>query len=173
MSSSVKISLDTRRPKKDGTFPIILRVTHNRKTTSVATGYSVPMQYWDQSKAVIKKTYKGFGNITRVNNHILKQKAKAIDRLTKLDEEDKLKYMSVPQVKEKLGRKSKTSSFFQFTEEIIQSLLEEKRIGNARSYRNVLREIKKFRKNVDFPFTFIVSQTYNSPSRSPEPLQRS
>ena len=153
MSSSVKISLDTRRPKKDGTFPIILRVTHNRKTTSVATGYSVPAEYWDQGRAAIKKTYKGFGNITRVNNHILKQKAKAIDRLTKLDEENKLKYMSVPQVKEKLGPKSKTSSFFQFTEEIIQSLLEEKRIGNARSYRNVLREIKKFQKNVDFPFT--------------------
>jgi integrase/recombinase XerD len=37
-NTSVKISLDTRRAKADGTYPLILRLTHKRKTTSIKTG---------------------------------------------------------------------------------------------------------------------------------------
>lgn len=41
MNTNIKLSLDTRRKKKDNTFPIILRLSHFRKTTSIRLGASV------------------------------------------------------------------------------------------------------------------------------------
>ena len=153
MNASVKISLDTRRPKKDGSFPIILRITHKRKTTSITTGYSVPIKYWDSKRGKIRKSYTGVANISRTNNFLEKQKAKAIDKLTRLEEDDKLIYLSIPEVKDKILGKAKDNSFFAFSEKVIGTLMNEDRIGNARSYKNVLREVKKFRNGIDFPFS--------------------
>ncbi|WP_350286136.1 tyrosine-type recombinase/integrase [uncultured Croceitalea sp.] len=47
MNTSIKLSLDTRRMTQNGCFPIILRLTHFRKTTSIKTGHYVPEEYWD------------------------------------------------------------------------------------------------------------------------------
>lgn len=152
METHVKISLDTRRPKKDRTFPIILRITHKRKTTSIRTGYSVPEKFWDEKNRKIRNSYSGFDNITRINNFIEKLKSKAIDKLTRLNDENELSFLSIADIKEKNSSKVQDTSFFSFSEKLIMDLLIENRIGNARSYKNVLREVKKFRNNKDFSF---------------------
>ncbi len=84
MNTSIKISLDTRREKKDGSYPIILRLAHGRNTIPISLGYSVPENDWDDSSGKIKKTYKGISNVTRLNNLIQKRKANALDIITQL-----------------------------------------------------------------------------------------
>lgn len=37
--TGMKVSLDCRRAKTGGTYPLILRLTHNQKTTSIKTGF--------------------------------------------------------------------------------------------------------------------------------------
>ncbi|WP_255154956.1 Arm DNA-binding domain-containing protein [Ferruginibacter sp. HRS2-29] len=54
-STSIKVSLDTRRSKADGTYPIILRLTHNRKTTSIKTGIHLKKEDWDEKALKVKK----------------------------------------------------------------------------------------------------------------------
>ncbi len=153
MNTFVKISLDTRREKRNGSCPIILRITHNSKrTTSISTGYSVPVKFWDSTKTSIKPTYPGYDNVTRINNHVEKQKAKAIDILTKLQERNELRYLSIQEVKQRISGKAKNQSFFSFTKKLIRSLAAEDRLGTARSYKNVLNQVKKFQKGKDFSF---------------------
>ena len=154
MNTHIAISLDRRRSKKGGSFPIILRLTHeSTHTTSLRTGFSVPDKYWDENKGKIRASYKGYYNVTRINNEIEKQRAKAIDTLTKLDERGELRLLTINQVKDKLTNPiKKGDTVFNFTQSLIDELREKKKIGNARSYDNVLREIKKFRKNKDFSF---------------------
>lgn len=152
MNSNVTISLDTRRPKQDGSFPVILRLSHKRKTIGIATGFSVPRRYWDIKSRTIKNSYKGLDNITRLNNYILKTKAEAMDVITKLKENGDLPYLTVKQVKDAIVTNNKKVTVFQFTQGLIDTTIQEKRIGNARCYKNVLREIKKFRNNRDFYF---------------------
>ena len=151
MNSSVVIILDTRREKSDKTYPIALRVIHFRKMTSIATGYSIPQEYWDDTKRRIKKAYKGIENVARVNNAIEKERLRALDLITKLNDRNELNSLSITDLKNMISVKGKTT-FFEYAEKQIKELINLKRIGNARNYSNILREVKKFRKEVDFPF---------------------
>jgi integrase len=152
MNSSITLSLDTRREKSDKTFPITLRLSHNGKTTSISTGISVPLNQWDETGRKIKKSYKGVENVTRINNLLVKERSRAFDIITKLHESNELTYMSLTDIKDLISAKGNKQTFFQYTEKQIQEMVRQKRIGNARNYSNILREVKKFRKDVDFPF---------------------
>lgn len=55
MNTNIVVSLDTRRKKKDGTYPVILRLGHNKQTTSISIGISVDEKDWDEKKSLIKK----------------------------------------------------------------------------------------------------------------------
>jgi len=50
MNTLITLMLDQRRMKKDGKYPIIFRLTHNRKTTSISTGYSILEIHWMKRK---------------------------------------------------------------------------------------------------------------------------
>lgn len=153
MDTHIVVSLDKRRSKKDGSFPIILRLTHTRKTTSISTGYSVFEKYWDDKNRKIRSSFKGFQNVTRVNNQIEKEKSRALDIITKLNDKGKLRYASISQIKNSIvTSKKSTNSVFNYTQKLIDDLFEKNKIGNARSYQNVLREIKKFRNKRDLVF---------------------
>ncbi|SMP30312.1 Arm DNA-binding domain-containing protein [Chryseobacterium profundimaris] len=59
MNTSLVLTLDMRRAKKDGTYPVIIRISHYNRSTSITTGVSVPEKDWDFDKKVIRKTYMG------------------------------------------------------------------------------------------------------------------
>ncbi len=152
MNSSIVLSLDTRRQKADKTFPIMLRLSHNGKTTSLSTGYSVPVSFWDEKGRKIKNGYKAIENVTRLNNLLAKERSYALDIITKLHDRNELGFLSITDLKNLISSKGNKSSFFEYTEKQIAELIKLKRIGNARNYSNILREVKKFRNEVDFPF---------------------
>ena len=73
MNTYLNLLLDTRRAKKDGSFPIILRLTHLRKTTSIATGFSVKKKDWNVRKGQIKNHYKEVSSVNHLNTLLLKE----------------------------------------------------------------------------------------------------
>jgi integrase/recombinase XerD len=152
MNSSAVLTLDTRREKADKTYPITLRLSHNGKTTSISTGYSVPKAFWDEDGRKIKKSYQGTENVTRLNNLLAKERAKALDIIAKLHDRNELAFLSITDLKGLISTKGNGTTFFEYAEKQIAELKRLKRIGNARNYSNILREIKKFRNNADFPF---------------------
>ncbi|SHI01803.1 Site-specific recombinase XerD [Chryseolinea serpens] len=152
MNSSIVLSLDTRREKADKTYPIILRLSHNGKTTGISTGYSVPETSWDEESRQIKKSYKGLENVTRINNLLVKERSKALDIIARLHDRNELDYLSITELKGLISADGNKETFFQYTEKQIKELIKLNRIGNARNYSNILREVKKFRNEVDFPF---------------------
>lgn len=46
--ATFKISLDSRRAKKDGTFNVVYRITHKRQVYSVNSGILVYNYHWDE-----------------------------------------------------------------------------------------------------------------------------
>ena len=46
--------LDTRRPNKNGEFPVKIRITHNTKNVAIRTGICISQEYWD-GREVTKK----------------------------------------------------------------------------------------------------------------------
>ena len=94
MNTNIKLSLDERRKKKDGSYPVILRLSHLRKTTSISLGQSVQKEYWDNNNEKIKRAFKGTSSISKLNNQLLKEKTRAVDIINKLYENDELNYLS-------------------------------------------------------------------------------
>lgn len=145
-STSIKITLDTRRAKSDGTYPLILRLTHKRKTTSIKTGIYLKKEDWDEKNLEVKKSYKGATNVMRLNNEIQKKKAEALDGLLKLEEKSKQTPLAITDVKQHLDASGQSHSFYDFGEKLIKELFKAERVGTARSYRGVLNALKTFNK---------------------------
>ena len=90
MNTNIVISLDTRRKKSDATCPLIMRLGHSGKTTSIPLGISIPEKNWDKKARKIKKSYSGVNSTTHLNNLIQKSKSEALDIIFKLQEQKAL-----------------------------------------------------------------------------------
>lgn len=149
-STSIKVSLDTRRSKADGTYPLILRLTHKRKTTSIKTGIHLKKEDWDEEALQVKKTYKGATNVLRLNNEIQKKKAEALDSILKLEEKAKQAPLTITDIKQQIDPSVSSQSFYDFGEKLIKELINTERVGTARSYQGVISALKTFNKGKPF-----------------------
>ncbi|KGL62338.1 site-specific integrase [Polaribacter sp. Hel1_85] len=85
MSSSIKIVLRKKSNKK-GEFPLAIRITKNRKTTFVYTGYYLEEKNWDVRNKKVKKSHP---NSTRLNNLLIKKLAEASETVLELQAKNK------------------------------------------------------------------------------------
>lgn len=152
MSTNVKIILDTRHEKSDNTYPLVLRIIHFRKSTSIHLGYSLKETDWDEAKSEVKKSYTGVTNVSRLNKWIHKQKIQAMDIINKLQDSGEIGKMSVVDLKNRIVNKRSEETFFRFTENLIEELKSAGRIGYAQSVYSILHLVKKFRNDRDFTF---------------------
>ena len=152
MQTSLNLSLDTRRIRKDSSFPIIIRLGHFQKTTSIATGQSVQEMYWDDSKKLVRRSYKGVQSVQFLNNLLRSELTKAQEIINRLHYKGELDFLSVTQLKDKIVSKSKYDSFFVYGLAKAKELRESKRFGTARNYEGVLNILKVFNKGKDLKF---------------------
>jgi len=152
MKTSLFLSLDTRRAKKDGSYPLILRLAHQGKTTSISLGLSFESKYWDSKNRKIRKTYKGVSSTSHLNNMIYKKLAEGNDILNKLSETGQLDFLSIKEIKGKITKASCYESFFGFSEKLIEQLRASKRFGTATSYKGTLSVLRTFTGGKDVKF---------------------
>lgn len=151
-TTNIVVSLDTRRAKKDGSYPLVLRVGHNERTTSILLGISLHAKDWDAKARCVKKSYAGVNSVTRLNNLIQKKKADAMDIILKLQEADQLQLLSVKAIRDKIDKQNASQSFFEYANNLIRELIAANRIGTAKSYRGVISVLKTFHKDKELFF---------------------
>jgi site-specific recombinase XerD len=144
MSTSLVLSLDTRKKKQDTTYPIVLRITHNGLMRAISTGFSVKESEWNPETRTVRKSYKGVSSVSRLNNILSKRKSDALDTIMKLESEGVLSSMTVQQIKERISGSKDEQDFYSFTATNIEQLIEQGRIGTARSYRDTIASLKKY-----------------------------
>jgi len=86
-----------QKPNKDGTLPLCLRITKDRKTSFIHLGYSLKESDWDAEKNRVKKSYP---NSARLNNYLAKKLADATNGA--LEVETKKAHVSARAVKSKI-----------------------------------------------------------------------
>jgi hypothetical protein len=151
MVSSVKIILDTRTKKRDNTHPLKLRLVHNRSSKHISLGYCILEKDWDEKGQKVKSSCKQIENINRFNALLNKEKQKALEVVTRLQSEGRLETLSFGEIKKMISGKETELMTLAFGEELIAQLHEAKKHGNARVYDTVVRSIKTYAKNKDFP----------------------
>ena len=142
MTTNITIALDTRYKKKDGTYPIVLRMSRDERTLAIPTEYSIPEKDWDAKKREVKKSFTGVSSVTRLNNLLAAQRKNARDIILKLEEAGKIETMSLADIKASIIQKSTSSSFITFADEEIAALNKAKRFGTARWYSCTLSVLK-------------------------------
>jgi integrase len=146
MKTNIVLTQDTRRAKKDGSFPLIFRLSHLGKTLPISIGISIKPTDWDDTKRQIKKSYTGVSSVTRMNNQLQKKKASIFDKINRLDDEGTLNGYSIAQLKKLIIGSETTSDFFGYSNSLISELNEAGRYGNAKIYKTVIGVIKSFHK---------------------------
>lgn len=155
MNTNVVITLDTRRQKKDNTFPLIMRLGHHGRTTSIPLGIDLLEKDWDVKTKRVKHSYVGVNTVARLNNLIQKKKADAMDIIFKLQEVKQLNTLSIVDLRDRILQKGKRQSFFQYAETVIAALRKANRIETARSYHGVISILRSFTHEKDLSFTDI------------------
>ena len=158
MNTNIVISLDTRRKKQDGSYPLVMRLGHQRTTIPIPLGISVKDKDWDEKNRVVKKSYTGVETVTRLNNLIQKKRSEAMDIILKLNETGQLDNLTVSELKDRIYQPEANQSFFHFTELQIEELKKANKFGTARSYKEMMNVVKEFNGGKDLAFSKITYQ---------------
>lgn len=152
-NTNVTITLDKRRKKSDGSYPLLMRLGHNARTIPMPLGISLREKDWDETTKTVKGSFKDVSNITRLNNQIQKKKSEALDKILKLHESGKLQSLTIQELKRRIIGADHKTSFFDYAEEQIVQLIAAERIGTARSYKGLVAVLRTFNKKQDLRFS--------------------
>lgn len=138
-----------KKPLSDGTFPIYLRITQNRKAKFIYLNYSCKTNQWNEKEGVFKKNYDNYVKRNIILSDAKKKALQIIDQFVEQDREFTLNQF------EELFRGKKTrdkQKFYEFFESKINDLAAGGRTGNQKVYQETLNSFRKFIKvrNPDF-----------------------
>jgi site-specific recombinase XerD len=137
---TVSIIQDTRRIKKDNTYPIKIRITYNRQQKYWYTGLDLTENEFKEAMAEKpKKTF--LKHSEKLKGH--KRNAENII--------DQMKDFSFSEFELKSSGNTKSiQNVYSFYEEYIAELKKENRIGTAKSYSDSLSSLKTYKSNLAF-----------------------
>lgn len=157
---SIKLILDKRKVKSDGSYPIYFQICHNRKTTTRSTKIYLNEKDWDDSKKLILKSHPLYKTL---NAKLIKDLADLQSQLMLADDTEIQAYLKpVIQVIEPVEIKK---TVYQFAKELIAQLKDDNKIGNAWVYESTVNVLKTFHPTDDLYFETIDYQfltQYNS-----------
>lgn len=143
--ATIKIVLDQRREKNDGTYPIVIRVRHLKKYFDLKTSYSVVKSRFDGKKLLI------IGD-TEANFEIEEQKEMCSKRVREFMKQNINTAFDIDALKKFVLQKPlEIVTVESFWRDVIQQLLDSNRTGSARSYSITLSVLSKI---VDFNCKF-------------------
>lgn len=146
--ATVKVVL-RKKKNKNGTYPLALRITKDRKTSFIHLGYHLFPKDWDEKEQRVKKSH---SNSTRLNNFIMAKVAEASDAA--LEAEVQKKAASSRAIKQKI-KPSAGTSFFAQADLYLTNL---KQSGNYNCYvadKPRVNRFREFLKGEDVAFSDI------------------
>ncbi len=144
--ASLKVVL-RKKANKDGTFPLAIRVTKDRKTSFIHLGHHLHEKDWDAKEQKVKTSYP---NSKRLNNLILTKKAEANDKLLDLEthKKDISSKVVTNEIKPKIG-----TSFFAQSDAFIANLRTQGKYNRVVAEQSRIKAIKEFFNNQDVTFS--------------------
>ena len=134
--ATLNLILDTRRARKDGTYPLIFRVRTKKKYFDIASGITLQPDQFDIKTSSVKDDL-------LLNEQLLKMKMHYISKLREYIS-DNIDYTDLKEIKNHLcGKEASSYTLRSFWEQIINEMKSSNRYGNARVYSMTLSVIRK------------------------------
>lgn len=145
MRYTINLDIKTHYPRKDGTFPILLRVSINGEHVYINTGKYIKDNHYDRVNKCVKTGISGY---SALNGFIDRQKNK-IDSIISENEKkgNVLSVQKVREIYEQESGKVKSISFYDFAEETIKRERELKEISSDTldNYDNEIAKLRVYR----------------------------
>ncbi|MEI7581980.1 phage integrase SAM-like domain and Arm DNA-binding domain-containing protein [Runella sp.] len=152
--ASLKIVLREKR-SNDGTYPLAIRVTVERKTTYIYLGYYLKKTDWDEVNQKVKKSHP---NSVRLNHLILQKKTEASDSLMLVQGQTKTVTLSA--VRENITPKE-GPSFFAQAEIFIDNMRKAGKYNRVKTDQTRINHFKEFLGDRDISFPEITVPLLN------------
>jgi integrase/recombinase XerD len=154
MASSLKVVL-RKKANADGTYPLAIRVTVDRKSSYIHLGQSLRETDWDITNQKVRKSHP---NSVRLNNLILKKKSEANDKFLELDIQHKAVSSNAvrKQIKAKQGE-----SFFALADTIMENMRQQGKYNRVSAEQPRITIFREFLEGKDIIFTEITISLLN------------
>jgi len=159
----LKFFLNDKRQTTGQPSPVLLRITFNRRNTSITTGVRVKTEEWDAASGQVKRTNPNFQLLNKKLTELHLKVQKVALRLEDNDE------FSFENLKEGLIDKPKvirhSLTFNEYAAQVIQEFKEVKRTGNAVVYQTAVNRLEQFCGHSKLKFTDVNFTLLDSFSR--------
>ena len=122
-------------------FPIVLRITKNRRSKIFKTPYSVQISEWNSKKGEFKKQN---SNYIQKNRLLIKYIERAYKIITELEIENEYYTLEDFENKFRVNSNPINQNFFAFGDSVVSDMKKSGRMGNARAYYDSLNSILRF-----------------------------
>ncbi len=138
--SSIKVVL-RKKALANGSFPIFLRVTKNRRTKYYRTPLNTNLEEWNEDTGSFNGKN---GSYIQKNRVLLKIKDRALKTYYDLEIEKEDFSLEDFDKHFRVDTNPASQDVFRFSEEIIQEMRDAGRMGNAKLYHDAANSIKRF-----------------------------
>ncbi len=137
--ATIKVIL-RKKLNKDGTYPLALRITKDRKASYIGLGHGIKESDWDSKGQRVKKSHP---NSTRMNNLILQKLAQANNTLLELETNERAISSQIisKQIKPKGGK-----SFFSQAKIFVDNLEMNGKYGRHKTEEGRVERFREFLK---------------------------
>lgn len=140
MNTSVKVVLYKSKKLSNGHYPVMLRITKDRKSKYISTGISCPIDLWDDKLNIPKKSHPLY---KEAKLFIGKKKLEAEKIVYDLDNESK--NLSAYEIKGKLKREKANNPYlFAYFDKVIERLIKSGQIKNSEIYKDTMRNLNYY-----------------------------
>lgn len=150
--AKISLHLDTRRTRKDGKFPLTLRINHQKNNRLIPLDVLLSADQWNLKNQEVKKIQ----NSARLNGEL--QKKLALCKIYLADNQKKIEAMNINELKQKLeylafkkdNEPDENSGFLSvYGQSIIERTIQAGKLKTAYWYRDSIHSILKFNKEKD------------------------
>lgn len=154
INTQAALILQNWKLDKDGKFPVVVRIYHDKKRRYYRTGVSVQLREWNDSTSEI------IGRV-RDNKTVQKFLHRAEETIKKIYTlHDTFDFDLFSKEYSESSPQQSGENFVHFWESVISDLRKEKRHGTADSYQDALNKFKKFVGEKTIPMRHITQLTF-------------
>jgi len=146
MASSIKVTL-RKKANKQGLYPLVIRITKDRKSSYLYTGQYIDLKYWDEVNNKVRKSHP---NSVRLNNLLIAKLAEANQTLLDLTTEHK--DYSTRKIKQEIASPLSKVSFKQVAGEYLAELHAGKKFNRHITDNARINHLLNFADNADLTF---------------------
>lgn len=156
LKATYSIALDTRRVKKDNTYPVKLRVFIRNESKRYSTGL-------DLTEDDFKKSYQELP-VTKKHKEIRKQLQELQSQIEEII--SSIGYFTFEKFERKLLSKNTTNDLFTYFKLYIEKLRSEDKTKTASSYHQALTSIQSYSRRSTLPFEYVTPKFLNDYEKS-------